>query len=65
LTTTVDITNEAEREEEMHRLHEEAQGTRIIAAYDKLQSIAQLIAENNMGSVHETENKARQNFPTY
>jgi hypothetical protein len=48
VTTFVDITNEAEREEEMLMLHEEARGKRIIAAYDKLQSIAQLIAEHDV-----------------
>lgn len=48
VTAFVDITNEAEREEEMLRLREDARNSRVIVAYDKLQSIQQLIAENDV-----------------
>jgi hypothetical protein len=47
-TAFVDITSEAEREEEMQRLREEAGSGVFIAAYDELHSIAQLI-ENRAG----------------
>ncbi len=48
VTAFVDITNEAEREEEMLRLREDARGSRVIVAYDRLQSIGQLIEENDV-----------------
>ena len=43
MTAFVDITNEAERQEEMRRMRESSRGNRILASYDELQSIAQLL----------------------
>jgi hypothetical protein len=43
VTGFVDITNAEEREEEMRKLREEVQGSRILACYNDLESIAQLL----------------------
>lgn len=46
MTAFVDITNEAEREEEMRRMREAARGSQILASSDELQSIAQLLEKH-------------------
>jgi hypothetical protein len=43
VTGFVDITNAEEREEEMQRLREEVQGSQILACYNELESIAQVL----------------------
>jgi hypothetical protein len=47
-TAFVDITNAEERDEEMFRLRKETQGSRIIAVYDELHSIEQLLSYNDL-----------------
>jgi hypothetical protein len=47
ITAFVDITNPAERDEEMRRLREDAGNSSLIATYDQLQSVAQLLEQND------------------
>ncbi|MFH1160852.1 MAG: toll/interleukin-1 receptor domain-containing protein [bacterium] len=47
ITTFLDITNEVEREEELNRLREEAGNSRIVAAYNELHSVSQLLEKND------------------
>jgi hypothetical protein len=46
-TAFVDITSETEREEEMNRLRQESASGEFIAAYDEVQSIAQLLEKRS------------------
>lgn len=51
LTGFVDITDAGDREDEMHRLLDEARGSTVLTSYDKLASIEQLLdAEDVLGS---------------
>lgn len=47
VTTFLDVTNETERQEGLQRLRDEVAGSSILASYDEVQSISQLLLESD------------------